>query len=165
MTALPTPTTPPVYEVKSPWEDRWAQPKLEQLLGPLDEQRRKVVDILIKQIKSFDGVDLTLIWHGTAWKWTLQFSLYDSEGNLIDTLAYLVPKPESPVLCIPLKPRTIDKLPLKRLNRYVRDGIRVAKRAVDIYWAVWTPTAVTETEHLRDLIKRHHKALITPISG
>ena len=44
MTAM---STPPVYEVNSPWEDRWAKPELEQLLAPLDEQRRKVVDILI----------------------------------------------------------------------------------------------------------------------
>jgi len=160
LTAIST-TTSPVYEVKTPWEDRWAKPELEQLLAPLDEQRRKVVDILIELIKSFDGVALSVIWHGTAWKWTLQFSLYDTDGNLIDTLAYLVPKPEVPVLCVPLRAKTVEKLPLKRLNRYVRDSIRVSKRAVDIYWAVWTPSAVTETDHLRDLIKRCHKIMMT----
>ena len=150
----------PVYDVNSPWEDRWAQPELEQLLAPLDEQRRKVVDIMIEQINEFEGVDMSIIWHGTAWKWTLQFSLYDPDGNLIDTLAYLVPKPDAPVFCVPLRTQTVEKLPLKRLNRYIRDGIRVAKRAVDIYWAVWTPSAVTETEHLRDLIKRRHKIML-----
>jgi len=149
------------YEVKNPWEDRWAQPELEQLLAPLDEQRRKVVDILIEMIGDYEGVHLSVIWHGTAWKWTLQFSLYGPDGNLIDTLAYLVPKPEAPVLCVPLRPSTVEKLPLKRLNRYIRDGIRVAKRAVDIYWAVWTPTAVTETDHLRDLIKRRYKLMMS----
>jgi hypothetical protein len=158
-------STPPVYEVNSPWEDRWAKPELEQLLAPLDEQRRKVVDILIDQIKSFDGVELSVIWHGTAWKWTLQFSLYGPDGNLIDTLAYLVPKPEVPVLCVPLRAKTVEKLPLRRLNRYVRDSIRVAKRAVDIYWAVWTPSAVTETEHLRDLFKRIHKIMMAQNAG
>lgn len=152
--------TTPVYDVKSPWEDRWVQPNLEQLLAPLDEQRRKVVDILIEQIGAFPGVDQKLIWHGTAWRWTLQFSLYGEDGKLIDTLAYLVPNPQTPVICIPLKPQTVEKLPLKRLNRYIRDGIRVAKRAVDIYWAVWTPTAVTETEHLMDLVKRRHKLMM-----
>jgi hypothetical protein len=64
------------------------------------------------------------------------------------------------VICIPLRPETVEKLPLKRLNRYIRDGIRLAKRAVDIYWAVWTPSAVTETEHLMDLIKRRHKLIM-----
>lgn len=152
--------TTPVYDVKSPWEDRWVQPELEQLLAPLDEQRRKVVDILIEQIGAFPGVHQKLIWHGTAWRWTLQFSLYAEDGKLIDTFAYLVPNPQTPVICIPLKPETVEKLPLKRLNRYIRDGIRVAKRAVDIYWAVWTPTAVTETEHLMDLIKRRHKLMM-----
>lgn len=152
--------TTPEYTVKSPWDDRWAQPELEQLLAPMDEQRRKVVDILISQIGAYPGVHQTLIWHGTAWRWTLQLSLYAEDGKLIDTLAYLVPNPESPVLCVPMKPDALDKLPLKRLNRYIRDGIRVAKHAQDIYWAVWTPTAVTETEHLMDLIKRRHKTLM-----
>ena len=156
MTAMTT----TVYDVNSPWEDRWAMPEVEQLLGPIEEQRRKVVDILIKQITAYPGVHQPLIWHGTGWKWTLQFSLYAEDGELIDTMAYLVPNPESPVLCIPLKPSTVEKLPLKRLNRYIRDAIRVAKRAVDIYWAVWTPTAVTETEHLMDLIKRRHKIMM-----
>lgn len=156
MTAMTTPD----YTVKSPWEDRWVQPELEQLLTPMDEQRRKVVDILIAQIGAYPGVHQTLIWHGTAWRWTLQFSLYAEDGKLIDTLAYLVPNPESPVLCVPMKLDAVNKLPLKRLNRYIRDGIRVAKRAVDIYWATWTPTAVTETEHLMDLIKRRHKTLM-----
>lgn len=151
-----------MYEVTSPWEDRWNKPKVEQLLAPLEEQRRKVVDILIKQMLAFPGVHQTLIWHGSSWRWTLQFSLYDPDGKLVHTLAYLVPYPETPVLCIPLRPETIEKLPIKRLNRYVRDGIRLAKRAVDIHWAVWTPSAVTETEHLMDLIKRRHKILLAP---
>ena len=152
---------PEEYQVKSPWEDRWVQPEVAQLLDPLDEQRRKIVDILIEKINEYPGVHQSLIWHGTAWRWTLEFSLYDEDGKLIETLAYLVPNPESPVLCMPMKAQMMNKLPIKRLNRYIRDGIRVAKRAVDIYWAVWTPTAVTETEHLMDLIKRRHKILLT----
>lgn len=150
----------PEYAVKTPWQDRWAQPELEQLLAPLDEQRRKVVDILIEQIEAYPGVHKTLIWHGSSWCWTVEFSLYAEDGKLIDTLAYLVPNPESPVLCLPMKPAMVEKLPIKRLNRYIRDGIRVAKRAVDLYWATWTPTAVTETEHLMDLIKRRHKIML-----
>ncbi len=148
------------YKVKSPWEDRWVQPELAQLLNPLDEQRRKIVDILIEKINEFPGVHQGLIWHGAAWRWTLEFSLYDEDGKLLETLAYLVPNPETPVLCVPMKSQMVEKLPIKRLNRYIRDGIRVAKRAMDTHWAVWTPTAVTETEHLMDLIKRRHKILL-----
>ncbi|GAB4189221.1 MAG: hypothetical protein Kow00105_03730 [Phycisphaeraceae bacterium] len=147
------------YAVKSAWEDRWVQPTLEQLLEPLDEQRRKVVDILIENIEAFPGVERRLIWHGTSWRWTIQFVVFGEDQKLIDTLVYLVPNPESPTVCVPLKPAEVEKLPLKRLNRYIRDGIRVAKRAVEVYWTNWTPTAVTETEHLMDLIKRRHKLL------
>jgi hypothetical protein len=49
---------------------------------------------------------------------------------------------------------------MRRLNRYIRDSIRLAKRAVDLYWATWTPTAMTEVEHLVDLVKRKRKALV-----
>lgn len=139
----------------SPWEDRWSAPTLEQLLKPVDENRHKQITALIERISAYEGIAHELVWHGNSWRWTLQITL-ETELNKLP-FAYIVPVPEAPILCFPMSDETVNRLPLKRLNRYIRDGIRGAKCAVDTHWAKWTPSAGTEVEHLMDLVKRLHK--------
>lgn len=144
---------------RSAWEDRWTPPTFEQLMAPQKEQHLNLLHELLNRLEAFEGVEKAIIWHGTAWKWTIEYSLNTPDGPTPEPLAYFVPDPESPVFCMPLREELIAKLPMKRLNRYIRDGIRGAKCAVQIHWAKWSPTAMTEVEHLTDLIKRKHKIL------
>lgn len=142
-----------------PWEDRWAQPTVKQLIEPQKDQQKKILPELIERVMGFEGVSQHLVWHGTAWKWTLEFDLSDQSGANLGPLVYLVPNPAGPIFCMPLNGETVEQLPIKRLNKYVREGIREAKCAVEIHWCIWTPSAQTEVEHLTDLIKRVHKIL------
>jgi hypothetical protein len=73
------------------------------------------------------------------------------------TVCYLVPRLEGPLVCVPLSEQTIADLPFARLARFIKDGIRVAKCAVTIHWATWTPNNQTEVGLLMDLLKRCHK--------
>jgi hypothetical protein len=142
-----------------PWQDRWQQPTYEQLAASLSDQQRKVFDRLAEGIEQFDGVHWDFAWHGRAWKWTLQFDLYDDQQNLIGPLVYLVPNPDQLEFCMPLKEDTIHQVNLKRLQKFVRDGLRAAKCAVEMHWAFFHPTAVTEADQLLDLVKRVRKVL------
>ena len=144
---------------RHPWEDRWHEPTLDQLNEPLKEGQRRVVQRLIEGVEAFDGVDWHFAWHGRAWKWTIQFDLYDASGQLIGPIAYLVPNPDLVELCLPLKEETIHQVNLKRLHKFVRDGVRAAKCAVELHWAVFNPTAVSEADQLVDLVKRVRKVL------
>jgi hypothetical protein len=138
-----------------PWEDRWTQPTLDQLLEPIEENRRKIIDALIERISEYEGVGSNIAWHGISWRWTLELPL--TLGGQTRPFVYIVPKPEAPIVCVPMPQSVADRLPLKRLNRFIREGIRSAKCAVDTQWAKWTPSAGTEVEHLMDLVKRLHK--------
>ena len=89
-------------------------------------------------------------------------SLHDDNGREMDVMAYFVPNPQTPIFCIPMRQELIAQLPLKRLNRYIREGIRSSKCAVELHWAMWVPTASTEADHLTDLFKRKHKILRAP---
>lgn len=73
------------------------------------------------------------------------------------TVCYLVPRLEGPLVCVPLSEQIIADLPFARLSRFIKDGIRVAKCAVSIHWATWTPNNQTEVGLLMDLLKRCHK--------
>lgn len=152
MSAAKNPPTP-----LPPWEDRWNEPTIDALVAQLNEQQRRVFGMLLDMFDSFEGIEQQLVWHGDAWKWTIQYNLPEHNPDAEDVLAYLVPDPEGMVLCYPLPQETIDRLPLRRLNRFVREGIRAAKRAVHQHWCLFKPTAMVEVDHLRDLTKRLHK--------
>lgn len=154
-----------VIPPRLPWEDRWVTPTVEQLLEPLKDQQKKIVPELIERVMGFEGVTQRLVWHGTAWRWTLEFALADEKGNDLGPMVYLVPNPAGAIFCMPLHGETIEALPMKRLNKYVREAIREAKCAVEIHWCIWTPSAQTEVEHLTDLIKRVHKIAVGKAIG
>lgn len=155
----PAPTmSRPAAAKRLPWQDRWTEPTLAQLLHPIEETRRKAVDNLIAAFEGFEGVERSIIWYGTSWKWTIEFTLALG-GDEGEVMAYIVPSPMAPVICIPLEDAVISKLPIRRLNRYIRDGIRGSKCAVETHWALWTPSNGVEVEHLVDLFKRKHKLL------
>ncbi len=145
-----------------PWEDRWAEPTLDQLMEPIVPQPRKALKTLMEQVEELGQVERSVTWYGPAWKWTLEYLLQDEQGADLNVLCYLVPSTASPVICVPLTEDVVERLPMRRLNRFIRNGIRSAKCAVSIHWAVWNLTAVAEAGHLMDLIKRKHKILSTP---
>jgi len=145
---------------RSCWENRWTQPSFEQVFEPFQEDRRKHLTMLLEGFGQFAGVEKRLVWHGDAWRWTVEFILVTEDGRDLGILAYLVPNPDGLVLCIPLLAEQVDGLPFKRLNKFVREGIRLAKVAVEQHWCKWNPTAMSECDHLIDLFKRKYKMLI-----
>jgi hypothetical protein len=46
---------------------------------------------------------------------------------------------------------------LAKLSRFIRDGVKMAKCAVAIHWACWTPSNQHEALQIIDLLKRHYK--------
>lgn len=149
------------YSTESPWENRWVTPTTDDLMAGLNEQQVKLINGLIDRVMELGDLDMELEWYGVSWKWSFQLIMPDLEGqpDERDKLLYFVPNPEAPTICIPLTDDMIESMPLKRLNRYVRDGVKHGKQAVNIHWAVFTPSAQTEIDHLFDLIKRKHKFL------
>lgn len=140
-----------------PWQDRWSRPSLDQLLTPIADQQRKAFRNLLDRISDYDHVEQSIVWHGPGWNWTVQFEIKDDKGKIVDVLCYLVPRHEGPAFCVPLKNEILEKLSLRRLHKFVRTGIRGAKRTVEYYWANWNVAASSEADQLMELVKRKHK--------
>ncbi len=141
-----------------PWQNRWDQPTIEQLLKPLIAQRRRLLELIMKEADQYPQVDQQIVWYGPGWNWTIQYAFKDKHDGLeSDILCYLVANVETPLVCVPLSDAEIAKLPMRRLNKLIRNSIRIAKCAVTIHWAKWTPTNQTEIAHINDLIKRKYK--------
>ena len=113
----------------------------------------------------FDLADWRIRWQGPSWRWTVQILLGDgktekaakSNGKDRDQiLAYVVPGTEGLTICVPLKEPAIRSLPKKRLTKYIREGVRLAKCSVAIRWATWKPVTDSDVHQIIDLIKRNY---------
>ncbi len=152
------------YSTRLPWQDRWTEPTLEQLLDPIKpkEAHFKALNSVMSGIEGYEGIERRIIWMGDGWQWCIEYLLEDhheSGPEQPDAFGYIIPDPEQPVLCIPLSDGNIEQIPLRRVNRFIRDQIRSAKCSVEIHWCKWSPSAQTEVDHLMDLVKRKWKML------
>ncbi|QDU72428.1 hypothetical protein [Mucisphaera calidilacus] len=148
----------PSVQALIPWQDRWNIPTSDALLKPYNELSHKLATTLMEQIVGLDTIERSIVWHGESWCWTFQFDLISD--NVEHGLCYLVPNPEAFIVAVPLHRDLIAKLPMRRLNRYIRDSVRSSKCAVDLHWAMWRPSLKSEGEHLIDLIKRKKKLIL-----
>ncbi|MEM9295115.1 MAG: hypothetical protein AAGA57_04865 [Planctomycetota bacterium] len=153
----------PGIRTRIPWEDQWNAPTLDQLWADQKESHAKALASFTEGALKFDGVESRLAWHGEAWRWTLELNLpaLDLGGKEADqmSMAYIVPRPETPEVAVPLSPAFLEAIPMRRINRFVREPIRSARQAVEMHWGLFTPSAQTEVDHLLDLFKRKHKWL------
>ena len=144
-----------------PWQDRWTEPSLEQLLQPQKEQAAEVLRSFIDQACEIPGVVVGIRWYGAAWRWTIVLLAGDEAGEPMGDLAYIVPNPESPTIAVAMEPELYQGLSTKRLSKYIRDELRSAKWAYESYWTRYAPTNKSDVEALIDLIRRKHKHLST----
>lgn len=150
------------YTTRSPWQDRWNEPTREQLLDPIKakEAHYKALNNVMAGIEAYEGVEKRIIWAGQGWQWCIEYLLeghHESGVETPDAMAYVIPDPEQPIVCIPLLDEQIEQIPLRRVNRFIRDQIRSAKCSVELHWCKWSPSAQTEVDHLMDLVKRKWK--------
>ncbi len=149
-------------EKLTPWLDRWKQPKREQLVALLSDQHRKPVEEFLRLADAMPRVQPTLIWYGLSWHWTIQYNVMDESGKPLDLLCYMVPNPAGPLVCVPLTDEMVNRLPMRRLHKFIRTGIRAAKRAVALQWGCWNVVTSADVEPLADLLKRKYKMVIEP---
>ena len=145
----------------TPWENRWDRPKINQLIQPLKPHQKKPFEQLLSELDSSDELEHSLQWFGASWKWTIQIH---PRGKPNDPLCYLVPDLESPKVFFPLTGDRIESLPMRRLSKYIRDGIKAAKCALETHWAVWSPASKGEVALLLDLVGLMSKATPEPVS-
>ena len=144
----------------SHWYNRWERPTDAQLMAPYDEP----IDTLLPKLfrlaaEQVPGLQRQLRWHGVSWRWVYEYTAPTQDGGR-EVLFYFIPNPLEHLIAVPMSPEMLQHIPLRRLNRYVRDNIRTARWSVQVRWGRWTPSNNPEVDHLADLIKRKGKILM-----
>ncbi|MDX1681493.1 MAG: hypothetical protein R3336_00100 [Phycisphaeraceae bacterium] len=159
------PPPSPVTRLRNrlPWEERWHRPTMQRLTERLAQHHERAFNTIINRFESLDTVDIDLVWYGPSWRWTIAVSARpaeaDPEGEDGGVLFYAICNPEGPMLVVPMEEPFVQSLPIRKIHKYVRDGVALAKQAVSIHWGDWTPNNQTEARHIIDLLERYHEWL------
>ena len=139
------------------WQDQWSTPEEDSLFEALSEQHCRCVKKLMKMIDAQDNLVREITWQGPGWRWCFEYKTVDDDGKVIDTHCYIVPNTETPFITIPMSEAFIESLPWRRLLKFIREGISVAKCAVEVHWGTWTLNLDNECKALNDLVLRKKK--------
>jgi hypothetical protein len=123
----------PVLRSRFAWSDRFRTPTVSDLLASFNKHLAGVVNHTRERLLAVDGVKEEVSWQG-VWNWTL---VYRIPGEGERGWVYLVPDPSKPRLAIPVQDELIAELPVKKLSKFVRDGLAHAPSVDSVRWAHW----------------------------
>ena len=128
---MPTSTVKP----RNAWEDRFRTPEVAELLALHPQNVSAVIDYARERLSSVPGVTEVLAWQGLPWRWTL---VYRHEGEGPEAAwSYLSLQPSKPSICIPLTSELLQRLPLRKLSKSIRDGLRHSTEVAGTHWPQW----------------------------
>lgn len=141
--------------MRSRWADKFREPTLDALLSDLaDKSGAPAFTTLRTNLLGQPGIEETVEWLGTPWQWTL---VYRCDSDPTRALAYLIPDPSRPQVCVPLTHPMVQAIPLRRLKKGIREGINYSKMVAGTYWPTWALASAAATEDILDLITRKYK--------
>lgn len=134
-------------KMKPAWSNRFAMPTIGELRGGLLPEAAPVFDHARKALAELPGVVESLKWMGVPWSWSL---VYGAPGEA-EGWAFLIPEPGRLQVAASLPADRLADIPLKKLPRFVRDGLmqtQVVGRSCWPTWIVSTPAQVDEVARL-----------------
>lgn len=141
--------------LKCAWNDKFRMPEVAQLRAGLTKPLQSVFDDAREELKQLEGVSESVSWQGVPWRWTLVYAMAEMPSER--ALAYLVPDPQRVQMCVPLNQEQIEKIPMKRLKKSIRDGVLYARSVASVWWPTWDIQTRGALDEVLELVVRKHK--------
>lgn len=138
------------------WENRFLRPTVESLLGEVVKPAAQYASGFREGMLSLEGVAEELAWHGIPWRWSFVFRVEASP------VAYLVPSPAKPLVCIPTPPAAIVGLPPKKLAKALREVVTAAPLVGGAHWAQWELSSKSQCDELLAFVQILREAAAMP---
>lgn len=138
---------PALVKPRPVWSDRFSRPDAEVLASGFPKLAQGAFDLARARLRGLEDVREEVQWRG-VWHWCFAYITDDGEPSV----AFLVPDPERPRLCLPFPDSMIRELPARKLARVVRDVLAHAPAVDGVRWPMWDLSTKTETEDLLTLL-------------
>ncbi|HRQ72361.1 MAG TPA: hypothetical protein PLU35_04955 [Phycisphaerales bacterium] len=142
------PTRTPARPV---WEDRFTKPTFDSLRAAMDPAHTNLFDLARTRLSALPQAAEDLVWHGIPWRWT--FVYRHGQGASGSAIAYLVPKPDRPLIALPIPHQVLSSIRLKKSSRLIREGLSQAKVVAGVYWPQWELTSKPLLDEVVSLIE------------
>jgi hypothetical protein len=134
------------------WEDRFSAPSADGLFAALPAPSGPALSSLRKTLASEYDYRETLGWRGLPWRWTLSYTPAGSRHEQ-EPVAHIVPNPAAPTVIFRLSHEGFGELPIRKLSRYVREGLAQAKLVAGVCWPEWTVHNQAQVTDLTELFR------------
>lgn len=141
-------------KLRTPWEDKFKRPSLEDLREGMNKERSTLLDAARDAFLSLPGVQEEVSWQGLPWRWTLTYRCPDDPKRI---WAYLVPDPANPKLSMPLTSAMVSALPMHRFKKHVKDAVLNGRMVDGVYWATWEITTKPQLSDILELANQRRK--------
>lgn len=131
-----------VSKPRAAWEDRFRRPTVDELFDGLNKQLSSLAESWRARMRETPGVREELAWQGIPFRWTL---VYRNDARPV---AYLVPQPVKAYVAIPIASDAVNRLPLRKLSKPVRDSLGAASLVNGQYWAQWELQSKAQLDEL-----------------
>ncbi len=131
---------------RSAWSDRFTVPTVASVVAAIPSPLRVVVEYARAQLHARDLVE-EFIWQG-VWRWSFVYTHPDQPHA---ATAFIIPDPQSPRICIPLRAGSIFRLVARPLAGYIRDPIAAAQTIDGTRWPSWRIETVEQVDDLAQL--------------
>lgn len=130
---------------RTAWEDRFKTPTYDQLRDLSNKQVGGVFDAARARLLAIPDIKESLVWLGVPWRWSLE---YRSPLDPARAWAALVLQPNKPEIAVPLPAPVLGKIPLAKLPRPIRDGLRASTAIAGVFWPSWECTSKAQVEEV-----------------
>lgn len=142
------------------WDDRFATPTVDDLFAALPPEMLALTQTIREALTSDPDLRESLRWCGLPWRWTLTYAPAGKHDER-DTVAFLVPNPEMPMVVYRLTLDQAGELPLKKLSRFTRDGLAQARLIAGVAWPEWKYQTPNQAKELADIFPKLRESTMT----
>ncbi|GMV24983.1 MAG: hypothetical protein AMXMBFR58_10140 [Phycisphaerae bacterium] len=135
---------------RNAWEDRFRTPTFETLRDLSNKQVGAVFETARQRLLALGDVTETLAWLGIPWRWSLE---YRSPLDPSRAWVVLVLQPNKPEIVVPLPAAVLTRLPLAKLPRTIREGLRAVSPIAGVYWPGWECQTKTQVDEVMQVIE------------
>ncbi len=149
-----TAPTMAMTDKRSPWQDEFNTPDVEELRMELPVPAAELFDAAREFFNGPAELKESVRWYGDCWFWTIAFFMDKEDTEEDDPVALLVPAPDNLQVAAPLDRDFLEQLNTRRMKRAIRDGLDLASDPYSTEWGVWPLTARNQLEDLISLFKQ-----------
>jgi hypothetical protein len=143
-----------------PWEDRFGAPSADALVAGVGaEHQANTSAARLALLAAGAGLEETA-WYGPPWCWALAYRAAKDDRPW----AYLIPRPDRPRIALPLGIELLTGLSIRRLSKYVREGLAAAPQVEGVIWAEWDLLSEPQTEELLSIARKRFEDSLAPVA-